>query len=205
MARFFLISALFAATVPAQPAVNGPVFILIGPPGSGKSTQAKAAADALKIPVISAEEMIASNPAAFKKHMQPGITGMNPRTDPVLNEIFGALVESGKYRNGFILDGYPATKDHADYVRKMVNDGRLPNPLVVRLEISDDDLRKRLGKKADETFEQLLKDYHRELDMMDVYFPGSRAIAIDGTGTPAEVTERIRKQLSELAPENHAG
>jgi adenylate kinase family enzyme len=149
--------------------------------------------------------MIASNPAAFKKHMQPGITGMNPRTDPVLNEIFGALVESGKYPNGFILDGYPATKDHADYVRKMVNDGHLPNPLIVRLEISDDDLRKRLGKKADETFEQLLKDYHRELDMMDVYFPGSRAIAIDGTGTPAQVTKRIRKQLSEIAPPNHAG
>jgi adenylate kinase len=205
MTKFFLLAALLAVTAPAQLMVNGPLVIFIGPPGSGKTTQAKAAAEVLKVPVISAEEMIASNPSAFEKHKQAGISGMNPRTDPVLNEIFDGLVESGKYRKGFILDGYPATKDHADYLRKMVNDGRLPNPLVVRLEIPDEALRKRLGKKADETFEQLLKDYHRELDMFDVYFPGSRAIAIDGTGTPAAVTERIRKQLSQVAPANHAG
>jgi adenylate kinase len=200
MRRLISISVLFAAAMGAQALVNGPVVIFIGPPGSGKSTQAKKAAAELKIPIISAEDMIAANPEAFQKNKNPAISGMNPRTDPALNGLFEKTISLPEYKNGVIVDGYPATKDHADYLRQMVRDGKLPNPAMLRLEITDEQLRKRLGKEANETFEQLLKDYHRELDMMDVYFPGSRVVHVDGTGTPAEVNKRVRKAIAEIAP-----
>ena len=70
----------------------------------------------------------------------------------------------------------------------------------IRLDIPDDTLRKRLGKKANETFEQLLKDYHRELDMFEVYFPGVRIIGVDANGTPQKVAKRVKKALAEVPP-----
>ncbi len=109
-----------------QPFVNGPVIIFMGPPASGKSTQAKMVAQTLKLPVLSAEEMIAANPKALST--RPGITGIDPRTDPALNSLFEAAIASETYRGGLIVDGYPATKDHIDHLRMLVTGGRLPSP-----------------------------------------------------------------------------
>ena len=196
-----LAMALLAGGSPqGEPFVNGPFIIFVGPPESGKSTQAKMAATALKLPILAAEDLIAANPNAFAKSNPAGISGMNPRTDPALNELFGAKLSSGAYRNGVILDGYPATKDQVDYLRTMILGGRMPNPSILRLDIPDDTLRKRLGKKADETFEQLLKDYHRELDMFEVYFPGVRIIGVDANGKPEKVAKRVKKALAEVPP-----
>jgi adenylate kinase len=178
--------------------VTGPVIIFMGPPGSGKSTQAKMVADTLKVPILSAEEMIASNPKVFNS--RPGITGMDPRTNPALNGVFESALASGTYRDGVIVDGYPATKDHIDHLRSMVMGGRIPIPAVLQLDISDEALRKRLGKRADERFEQLLKDYHREIDMFSVYFPAASVIHVDGTGKPETVNKRVREALRPLLP-----
>ncbi len=189
------IPLLIAASLSAQAVVNGPFIMFIGPPGSGKSTQAAKTGEELKIPVLRAEDLIASDPAAFAKNA-PGITGIEPRTDPAMNRVFSSAISSGKYQNGLIVDGYPATKDHGDYLRNLVVAGNVPAPVIVRLEITDDQLRKRLGKKADSRFEQLLKDYHREMDMMDVYFPGSLVIRVPADGKPGQVADRIRKALA---------
>ena len=82
----------------------------------------------------------------------------------------------------------------------MVADGRLPAPRLLRLEIDDEALRKRLGNKAGADFDQLLKDYHREMDMLQVYFPGAQIINVDATGTRKTVAERVRKAISEQVP-----
>jgi adenylate kinase len=200
MSYLLTVSLLLATGVAGQALVTGPVIIFIGPPASGKSTQAKMAAESLKLPVISAEDLIASNPAAFKKINPPGITGMEPRTDPALNELFGARLATGKYRDGVIVDGYPATKDHGDYMRSLVEAGRLPNPTILQLDISDDELRKRAGKNADAKFEQLLKDYHRETDMITIYFPSAKIIRVDATGKPDKVRKRVEDTLLPLLP-----
>lgn len=123
---------------------------------------------------------------------------MDPRTDPELNELFAEMLSTGVYRKGVVLDGYPVTKDHCDYVRSMVEDGRLLNPTVLQLQISDDALRKRLGKKADDRFEQLLKDYHRETDMLGAYFPGARVIPVDATGSPEKVSKRVERAIRQI-------
>ena len=55
---------------------------------------------------------------------------MEPRSDPLMNTIFGDRIAPGEFTHGLIVDGYPATKDHTDYLRKLVVEGRLPNPIV---------------------------------------------------------------------------
>jgi hypothetical protein len=66
--------------------VKGPIVVLLGPPGSGKTLQAAAAAKYLNVPVVSVEELIKSNAADFRRARIPGITGMEPQTDPMLNK-----------------------------------------------------------------------------------------------------------------------
>jgi superfamily II DNA or RNA helicase len=66
--------------------VKGPIVVLLGPPGSGKTLQAAAAAKYLNVPVVSVEELIKNNAAEFRRARIPGITGMEPQTDPMLNK-----------------------------------------------------------------------------------------------------------------------
>jgi len=192
---------LFAALLGAQtPEINGPFVLFMGPPGSGKSTQGKIAAEKMNIPLVSVEELIRDNKAVFDKIRRTGLKGMEPQTDPVLNRLFEARLKSGDLSKGAILDGYPNTKDHADFLGKLVTDGRLPKPVVIRLAIPDDIVRERLlqqpGSTA-ESVEQRLKDYYREMSLVHVYFPEADITAVDGTESRGSVAAEVLSVLKE--------
>ena len=104
----------------AETKVNGPVVLFVGPPGSGKSTQAAAAARLLRLPIVAVDDLIKDNPSTFDKIRRSGISGMEPQTDPVLNRLFYERLEKGDLSRGMILDGYPSTKDHTDYLADLV-------------------------------------------------------------------------------------
>src|SRR5437764_1220989 len=160
---FLSACALCATLAFSQQLVKGPVVVLLGPPASGKTTQAAAAAKYLKVPVVSVSSLIRDNAAAFQKDREKGLTGMEPETDPMLNKFFDARLQKGDLANGMLLDGYPNTVDQANFVAKLVRDGVISKPLVVRLLIPDDVVRKRLqGSTGDvvTSAEQRLKDYH---------------------------------------------
>jgi adenylate kinase len=181
-----------------EPLVNGPIVVLLGPPGSGKTLQAAAAAKYLNVPVVSVEELIESNAAELRRARTPGITGMEPQTDPVLNKFFEARLHKGDVARGMILDGYPNTKDHADFATKLVESGTISKPIILHLRISDDVVYKRLGgkqRKVSAAVEQRLKDYHRETVALKIYFPSAEIVEVDGKGKPAAVTKSIKAIL----------
>lgn len=188
ISTFALLGALYAETK-----VEGPVVLFIGPPGSGKSTQAAAAARLMKIPVVSVEELIKTNASTFEKIRKKGITGMEPETDPVLNRLFGERLEKGDLSRGVILDGYPSTKDHGDYLTSLIKAGTLPFPLVIELKIADETVLERTKKDGQNlaSVEQRLKDYHREMDMIELYFPAVDIVRVDGTKTIPKVEADI--------------
>src|SRR5689334_6768801 len=103
--RSLLSAFLLCALALAQPKVEGPVVLFVGPPGSGKSTQAAAASRLLKVPIVSVEDLIAANQAEFAKIRRSGIAGMEPHSDPLLNRLFMARLEKGDLSHGLILDG----------------------------------------------------------------------------------------------------
>jgi adenylate kinase len=91
--------------------------------------------------------------------------------DPALNGLFRKRLEKTDISKGLLLDGYPATKDHGDFLQQVLREKGLGKPLVVKLEMPDSVVRERLKGQPPAQIEQDLKDYHRETDFLSTYFP----------------------------------
>jgi adenylate kinase len=173
----------------------GPVVVLIGPPGSGKTTQTEILQKQRGMAIISADDLIARNQQAFAKFKNPHIQGVEPRVDPVLNRLVEEALSSADTSKGVILDGYPAAKNHGDHLNVLRENFSLPKPIVIHLRVPDSVVRERLKAQKRVDLEQQLKDYHREFDFAREYFQETDIRDIDGTQEPAVVAAEIRKLL----------
>jgi adenylate kinase family enzyme len=195
----FLVSALVAtvstpvATVQAQSAK--PLVILLGPPASGKSTQAATIQKRFGFASITREQLLQDDPSVLARTKQPGIQAIEPRVDPALNNLFLKRLEKTDISKGLLLDGYPSTKDHGDFMIKVAQQRDFKKPLILKLELSDDAVRQRLKGQNAAQIEQDLKDYHRETDFLSVYFPDARIVKIDASKKEDEVADQIRKAI----------
>lgn len=181
---------ILSACVFAQKAAR-PVIVLIGPTGAGKSTQAEFLKKKYGFAVISVEQLIEADPALLARSRQPEIKGVDPRTDPALNKVFAQVIEKTDASKGLVLDGYPSTKDHADFLAARAKERGLARQLVIHLRIPDEVARQRIKHRLPAMVDQALKDYHRELDFVNLYYPDADIQDVDGTAAEAEVSKAI--------------
>src|SRR6185295_2369818 len=158
------ISGLFcllglAGTLSAQSAA--PLIVVIGPPASGKTTQAQILQKERGMAVLSVEDLIAQNRQAFERFRRPEIQGVEPRLDPVLNRLVGERLRAIDRAQGVILDGYPASKEQGDHLTSLIAEFQFFGPIVLQLRVTDAEVRKRAAKGNSKDVEQGLKDYHR--------------------------------------------
>jgi adenylate kinase len=204
--RTLLAWAAFSICALAAQAPNKSfVIVLIGPTGSGKTTQVEFIKRKYGIATINADDLVAKNPQALKKYETPGIDPGTPTTSDALNDLVAARLAKMNLKKGFALDGYPATKEQADYLNTLVKKFKLPAPIIIQLEVPDNIVRQRLNKRhrADDTpelIERRLKDYHRELDLVKSYYPEANIWSIDGTRPIAEVSSTIQSILNDELP-----
>src|ERR1051325_9088361 len=161
------------------------LIVLIGPTGSGKTTQAEFLKRRFGIPTISVEELIQANPAALAKYREPGITPGPPQLNPAINALVAEKIAGLDLTKGVALDGYPASKDQADHLAALAGKLKLPAPIVIQIDLPDDVARQRTKKRqrADDTpdlIEKRLKNYHREMDMIRSYYPQANIWTIKG-------------------------
>jgi adenylate kinase len=187
---------LLAGAVGAQAA--GPLIILIGPPASGKTTQAEILQKERGMTVISVEDLIAQNARMLEKVRRPEIHGVEPRLDPALNRLIDERIRTVDRSKGVILDGYPASKEQGDHVAGLILEFQFSGPIVLQLRLTDADVRKRASQNGTKDVEQGLKDYHRELDFAQTYFPQAHIHAINGARPVPEVAKEIRKVLTSV-------
>src|SRR5580704_15901397 len=109
--------------------------VLFGSPGSGKGTQANLLKDCLKVPHISTGDML-------REHIREG----NPLgvrvaatmhsgalvRDEVVNQLVEKRLADPDARDGFILDGYPRTRDQAEHLMVWL-DGHGIREVVIHL------------------------------------------------------------------------
>jgi hypothetical protein len=68
----------------------------------------------------------------------------------------------------------------------------------LQLRVADSEVRNRASKNGSQDIEQALKDYHRELDFAQTYFPQARIHEIDGSKPTPEVAKEIRMVLASI-------
>ena len=199
------LALLFGATASAQAATKRYLIVLIGPTGSGKTTQAEFLRKRFAIPTIAVDDLIAANPAALARYRGVGITPGPPQLNPAIDALIAEKVTSLDLTKGLALDGYPASKDQADHLAALAAKLNLPPPIVIQIDLPDDVARLRLTKRrrADdkpELIEERLKNYHREMDMIRSYYPQANILTINGDKPVAEVSSTIEAILKDEMP-----
>jgi adenylate kinase len=203
--RFAMTLALFAAPALSQTKL---VVLMLGAPGSGKSTQAAKISSKYNIPSISLANILKTQQGHGKAMMG---------SDKKLNKRMAAAVESGAMvssetanrlvvqrirekdcANGFILDGFPFTADDAAEFEKSLAELHLPKPVVIDLVVPDEvalqrmEARKRADDKAGLS-EPRLEDWRKQEAAILSYYP--EAHKINGNQPESVVWNAVQEVL----------
>src|SRR6201990_54532 len=129
-------------------------LILLGPPGSGKGTQAQRLVSKHGIVQLSTGEMLRAAVAAgtpiglqAKEIMANG--GLVP--DEVVVGIISDRIEQPDAKNGFILDGFPRTVPQAAALDELLKHKHLKLDAVIELRVNESALLQRVETRAEET------------------------------------------------------
>ncbi|HUL51580.1 MAG TPA: nucleoside monophosphate kinase [Candidatus Nitrosotalea sp.] len=192
-------------TLNAQSADKRFLIVLVGPTGSGKTTQAEFLKRRFGIPTIAVDDLVQANQAALEKYRTAGIKPGPPQLNPAIDALVAEKVASLDLTKGVALDGYPGSKDQADHLAALASKLNLPPPIVIQIDLSDDIVKERLKKRkrVDDTPELIaerLKNYHREMDMIRSYYPQANIWTINGDKPVAEVSSTIEAILNDEMP-----
>jgi adenylate kinase len=121
------------------------IVILLGHPGAGKGTQARAIMHQLDIPQISTGDMlreaIAKN-TSFGREAKAKMDAGELVSDAIVNGIVAERVMRDDCKRGFILDGYPRTVQQAKTFNKSIT--KTDKLFVIEIGAHSDSLTNRL-------------------------------------------------------------
>ncbi len=116
-------------------------IVLLGPPGSGKGTQAKRLEDAFAIAQLSTGDMLRDEVAKASEVGRKADAIMRAGQlvpDDIIISLIEARLDDPKSRDGFILDGFPRTVPQAEALDVMLRTKRLKLDHVLELEVDDE-------------------------------------------------------------------
>lgn len=115
-------------------------LVLLGPPGSGKGTQAVRLAAKFAVPHISTGDLFRAEMAQdtdLGKLANQYIALGNLVPDSVVNDMMRTRLARADCE-GFILDGFPRTLEQAEVLASILEDLKRPIGLAVNIEVPDD-------------------------------------------------------------------
>jgi len=125
-------------------------IILVGPPGSGKGTQAAKLSPELGIPAVSTGEMLrreCQSGSSLGRAVQAILSSGQLVSDGLMNQVVSSRLRHADCRNGFILDGYPRTVSQARFLEGLLPELQIPDRIVFHFEISKDNVFSRLTRR----------------------------------------------------------
>ncbi|WP_043807377.1 adenylate kinase [Paenarthrobacter aurescens] len=185
-------------------------MLIIGPPGSGKGTQAERISGRLSIVAISTGDIFRANVkdgtplgVEAKKYMEAG----DFVPDSVTNKMVRDRLAETDVEDGFLLDGYPRTTEQVDYLDQILARGDQKLDFVLQLTADDEELVARLLGRAKKTgrsddneavIRYRLDLYHEQTEgVVAQYAERGILTQIDGIGQIDEVTERVMQSFRE--------
>ena len=180
-------------------------FILFGPPGAGKGTQAGAMKQRYNLCHLSTGELLRSEIAkgsALGLKAKELIEKGNLVPDEVVEGMIEDRFHSTKGVDGFLLDGFPRTIPQAEALDAMLAKTGEAVSGVVSIMIPDELIGERIAHRAaiegraddasPEIVQNRIRTYHDKTEpLVSFYRKDGRYYEIDGTGTIEEVQKRI--------------
>ena len=139
-------------------------IVLLGAPGSGKGTQARKLMADRNIPQISSGDMLREAVAAGTRFGQKAKAIMdagNLVSDDIMLGIISERLAQPDAADGFILDGFPRTKQQALDLEELLDQLGTPLDAAVLMDVDFDILMKRLtGRRTCSLTGKLLNVYY---------------------------------------------
>jgi adenylate kinase len=190
-------------------------IVLLGPPGSGKGTQATRLAQRLAVPQLSTGDMLRAAASAGTSIGKKAKVMME-RGELVSNELVVAVVverlSQPDARNGFVLDGFPRTVAQASALDDVLLTEELDLDCVLELKVDEEVLLGRIlnrareaqvnghSVRADDTEEALkvrLQEYRRQTQPLTDYYRSKGILkCVDGLQSVDRVATSVTEALS---------
>jgi adenylate kinase len=179
-------------------------LILIGPPGSGKGTQAKLLSQRLGLTHISTGDMLREairlgSPSGIKA--KPFVESGHLVPDDLVNETIADYFRLDNAPTDFILDGYPRTLPQAVSFDQLMRQLHLGIDAAIYLKVDEQEVVNRLagrGRKDDveATIRKRLQVFHSTYGgLLDYYRRLGLLHEINGAGDMQSVNAAILKVL----------
>ena len=184
-------------------------LVLLGPPGSGKGTQATRLKEHLGIAHISTGDLLRAEVAAgteLGKQAKAVMDAGNLVSDDILLGMLESRLGQADVANGFILDGYPRNVAQANALDAVLAKIGQPLDAVVQLDVATELLVERIAGRAqaegraDDNPESVRKRLQVYTDqtapVIDFYRQQGELTVVDGVGSLDEVFTRITEALA---------
>jgi adenylate kinase len=215
-------SAVLPAQVNAEES-DGPYVVIIGAPGSGKSTVSAYIAESKGVPIIEVGQLLRDEVTAASKSTATGKPGSQRAKanakrlknieaakdqlaagELVDGQAIDAAVAAGVLApgaaGGFILDGYPGSVSQAEFLDALMA-ARAVVPIVIYLDVPDDVALARLksrGRVDDKSgfAEKRLEVFRKNMAPLLDFYEGDGLYTVDATKDIAAVRAQVDKVLS---------
>ncbi len=183
-------------------------IVLLGPPGSGKGTQAELLVEKLELPHISTGDLLRSAAEAGTE-LGKKAKSVTDRGELVSDDIMLGLITERLSRddakNGFILDGYPRNITQAKALDEILERQEQPMVEVLHIDLDDELVVRRIAGRAaeehrsddaEEVVRNRLRIYTEQTAPVVEYYADKGVLSrVLGQGTAEEVFQRIMSVL----------
>ena len=180
-------------------------IVILGGPGSGKSTVCKKLIRDFDYQLVCAGDLLRNEKKSGSKlgnQIAEIIDAGNLVPDKIItNLMFQEFQKPIKLGKSYLIDGYPRTEKQAISLDGMIN-----VPIVLWLEVSDETTIQRnlkrglISGRPDDVNEEIIKqrlENYKQISLPIKKYYEKQIVQIDGEGTPEEVYKRVIDTLFE--------